>query len=302
MMFDNPVSSWRSLLYVPAHVSKYVDSAIRSGADAVVLDLEDGVPSGAKQDARAGIRDAAEKVARAGIDVVVRINRPLGLAVRDIERSVGRFVAALALPKVESAEQVRLLAEVITETEAGLGLPSGRTRIITLVETADAWFGMRAIATADARVSAMLLGGEDLASQVGMEPSAENLLSLKQTMIMASAAARIVPLGLVGSFANFRDLDAFRTMVHRSRSLGFQGSTCIHPTQVAILNEVFTPSQAECEEAIAIVNAFEQSQSAGFAVAGNGGAMVDLPVAERARQLIRRHERIIAKRQERGFG
>src|SRR5881275_1850943 len=113
---DLPV--WRSMLFVPVTAQRFVDGAARRGADAIILDLEDSVAASEKERARALVPEAAETVSRGGADVVVRINRPLRLAVRDIEAAVGRGVLALALPKVDSPAHVRLLAAIVDEGEA----------------------------------------------------------------------------------------------------------------------------------------------------------------------------------------
>src|SRR5216110_944667 len=120
MRKDLPV--WRSLLFVPVTQRRFVDGAAKRGADAIILDLEDSVAASEKERARGLVPEAAEIVSRGGADVVVRINRPLRLAVRDIESAVGPGVLALALPKVDGPEHVRLLAEIIDEVESERGV------------------------------------------------------------------------------------------------------------------------------------------------------------------------------------
>ena len=240
---DLPV--WRSLLFVPVTVRKFVEGAPARGADAIILDLEDSVPAAEKSRARTLLQDAAVIVARGGADVVVRINRPLRLAIPDIEAAVSPRVHALALPKVESADHLRLLAEAIDEVEAERGMTAGATKLLAMVETASAFFEMAEIARAHPRVVAMTLGAEDFALSVGMLPEAEGLFFPKQQMIIAARAAEILPLGFLGTVADFRDLVAFRATIHRSRRLGFLGAACIHPSQVAILNEEYAPPASD---------------------------------------------------------
>ena len=119
---------------------RFVDGAARRGADAIILDLEDSVGGLGKSAGEGAGAGAAAIVSRGGADVVVRINRPLRMAVRDIEAAVGPGVLALALPKAENAEHVRLLAEIIDEVEAERGIAPGTTRLIAMVETAAAFF------------------------------------------------------------------------------------------------------------------------------------------------------------------
>src|SRR6516162_7260567 len=141
-----PLPVWRSLLFVPVTAKRFVDGAARRGADAIILDLEDSVAASEKERARTLVAEAAEIVSRGGADVVVRINRPLRMAVRDIEAAVGPRVSALGLPKTDSAEHVRLIAEMVDEVEAERGMAPGTTRLIAMVETAAAFFQIAEIA------------------------------------------------------------------------------------------------------------------------------------------------------------
>src|SRR5215470_18194149 len=127
---DLPV--WRSLLFVPVIAKKFVDGAAARGADGIILDLEDSVPPAEKPRARMLLPEAAETVSRGGADVLVRINRPLRLAIPDIEAAVSPRVQALALPKVEGPSHLRLLAEAIDEIEAEHGMAVGTTKLLAM--------------------------------------------------------------------------------------------------------------------------------------------------------------------------
>ncbi|HEX2216337.1 MAG TPA: CoA ester lyase, partial [Xanthobacteraceae bacterium] len=250
---------WRSMLYVPANVPKFVGGAHRRGADAIILDLEDSVPEGERPAARRELRASALTVARAGADVVVRINRPWRQTILDLEAAVWPEVQALALTKVDSASHVSLIAEVVGELEAEREMPPGSLQFIVMIETAAAWLRMAEIATADPRIVAMTLGGEDFALSVGMEPNADGLFLPKQQLAIAARAAGIMPLGFIGTVADYKDLDAFRETVRRSRRLGFLGASVIHPSQIPILNEEFAPSAVEVESAERIVAAYAEA-------------------------------------------
>jgi citrate lyase subunit beta/citryl-CoA lyase len=294
---DLPV--WRSLLFVPVIARKFVDGAAFRGADAIILDLEDSVPPAEKPRARTLLQEAAEIVSRGGADVLVRINRPLRLAIPDIEAAVSPHVQALALPKVESANHLRLLAEAIDEIEAERGMPVGATRLLAMVETAEAFFQMPEIARAHPRVVAMTLGAEDFALSVGMLPEAEGLLFPKQQMIIAARSAGILPLGFLGTVADFRDLAAFRATIQRSRRLGFLGAACIHPSQVAILNEEYAPPAADVAHAERVVAAYEKATADGVGAITVDGKMIDVPVVERAQALLARHRAIAGRKAKR---
>ena len=160
---------------MPVVREKFVASAHTRGADGIILDLEDSVPEAEKDRARTLVPAAAKEVSKSGADVLVRINRPWHQAFRDIEAAVGPGVMALMCPKVESPEHLGVIAELLDTVEAARGLPAGHTRLVALVETADAYFRVREIAKATPRLVAMSLGAEDFALSVGMEPIGETL-------------------------------------------------------------------------------------------------------------------------------
>ena len=286
---------WRSLLFVPVTAKRFVDGAAGRGADAIILDLEDSVAASEKQRARALVPEAAETVSRGGADVVVRVNRPLRLAVRDIEAAVGPQVLALALPKVESAEHVRLLAEIVDEVEAERGMASGATRFIAMVETAAAFFRIAEIARAHPRLCALNLGAEDFALSAGILPEAEGLFMPKQMAVFAARAAGVMPLGFIGTVAEFHDLDGFRQTVRRSRRLGFIGASVIHPSQVPILNEEFRASPDEADHARRVVAAYDKALAEGVGAVTVDGRMIDVPIVERAKALLVREAAIAAR-------
>src|SRR5256885_712570 len=154
---------WRSLLYVPSNVPRFIDGAHRRGADGIILDLEDSVPIAERPAARRDLAKTAENVARAGADVLVRINRPWRQAMLDLEAAIMPRVAALKVTKVDSADHIRMVDEVVSELEAERGMPAGHTKFIAMIETADTFFRMPEIAKASERIVAPALRGEELA-------------------------------------------------------------------------------------------------------------------------------------------
>ena len=286
---------WRSLMYVPVNVEKYVDKAHTRGADVIQLDIEDSVPPAEKERARTLVQKAAARVRRGGADVVVRINRPLSLAVRDIEESVCPDVDGIACTKVDSASHLRLLDELVTELEDKRGMTSGHTKFIAMIETPDAFFRIHEIATACDRTVACVIGGEDFALNCNMQPTGEALFYPKQHMVIAANAAGIAPLGFIDSVASFGDWDAFRKMVRRSRDFGFMGAGCIHPGQVTIVNEEYTPTTAEVEYARKVIALDKEAAASGRGSFSLDGKMIDIPIIVRAQRLIRRFEAIKAR-------
>lgn len=278
-----PLPVWRSLLYVPVNVERYVEKAHLRGADCIQLDLEDSVPPQEKARARALVPDAALRVARGGADVIVRINRPLRLAIADLEAVVCPQVCGVAVSKVESAGHLRLLDEVVTELEAERGLAYGHTQFVAMVETPQAFFQIHEIARATPRLVGLTIGGEDFALSTGMQPTGEALLYPKQQMVFAARAAGILPMGFIDSVAGYGDWDAFRAMVRRSRAFGFTAASCIHPGQVAIVNEEYRPSPQEVAYARRVIEEDARARAQGRGSFAIDGVMIDVPVVERAR-------------------
>lgn len=286
---------WRSLMYVPVNVDKYVDKAHTRGADVIQLDVEDSVPPAEKDKARTLVEAAAKKVRRGGADVVVRINRPLSLAVRDLEHSICPDVDAIACTKVDSASHIRLLDELVTELEEKRGMPAGHTKFIAMVETADAFFRIHEIVRASPRIVATCIGGEDFALDNNMQPTGEALFYPKQHMVFAANSAGVMPIGFIDSVAGFGDWDKFRKMVRRSRDFGFMGAGCIHPGQVTIVNEEYTPTNDEVEFARKVVKLDAEAAATGRGSWSLDGKMIDIPVVVRAQKLIKRYDAIKAR-------
>ena len=159
-----------------------------------------------------------------------------------------------------------------------------------MIESAGAFFRAQEIAAAHARVVALTLGAEDFALSVGMVPEAEGLFYPKQQIVIAARAAGVLPLGFIGTVADYKDLDAFRATVRRSRRLGFMGASVIHPAQIAILNDEFRPSSEDVEQARKVVAAFEAAAGGSQGAIEVDGKMVDIPVVERARATLARHD------------
>lgn len=283
-MTNRPQPNWRSLLFVPVTAERFVAKAHTRGADAIILDLEDSILPAHKDAARSALAAAVPRVAQSGADVVVRINRPLTLAIPDIAAAVMPGVAALMLPKVMGPEHVRLLSEVVAENEAARGMEIGQTRFLALIESPAALPHLFAIA-AEPRMAGMSVGGEDMATELGALPSADSMYVFAMQGLAAARAAGILPMGSMGQLAKIDDLDSYRAGLQRGRALGFTTAACIHPLHVPIINEEYGASAADLDRARRLIAAFEAADAGAVAFEGS---MVDLPVVERARRLVAR--------------
>ncbi|MDB5370386.1 MAG: HpcH/HpaI aldolase/citrate lyase family protein [Roseomonas sp.] len=281
-----PQPAWRSLLFVPVTAERFIAKAHTRGADGIILDLEDAILPADKAEARAAIAAAVPRVAQGGADVVVRINRPLELAVPDIEAAVRPGVAALMLPKVMGPEHIRLLSELVATREATMGMKIGHTRFIALIETPDALPHLFAIAAADPRMAAMSVGGEDMATELGAVPSPDSMYVWAMQGLAASRAAGILPMGSMSNFAQINDLESYRAGLKRGKGLGFATASCIHPLHVPVINEEYGASAEEIGRAKRLLAAFDAAMAQGLGAVAFEGSMIDLPVVNRARKLL----------------
>ena len=286
---------WRSLLFVPANNGRFIEKAHTRGADGIILDLEDSVPPGERPQARRTLMTSAALAAGGGADVLVRINAQADESAADLDAAVHPGVRALLVPKVEDPQALCALSDQVARLEAERGMAAGGVGFVVLVESAAGLLRAEAIARAEPRTLAMELGGEDFALSTGMVPDEETLAVPKQMVLYAARSAGLIPLGILGSIADYADVDAYRITAERSRRFGFEGAACIHPSGVPILNDVFTPSAADAAHAQRLVDAYAEAQRAGSGAVSVDGKMIDVPIVERARKLLARLQAIRAR-------
>jgi citrate lyase subunit beta / citryl-CoA lyase len=283
---------WRSILYVPGNVPKFIDKAHERGADCILVDLEDSVTLAEKPTARAMLPETMKKVVQGGADVAVRINRPMRLAIPDIEAAVRPGLSALFITKTEGVEHLRLLDEAVSELERERGMPVGSVGFGAMIEHPRALAELNAIAERGPRVIAMMLGGEDFALETGSIPGDETLELPKRLVAFAAQAHGVAMIGILGTVADYSDPAAYRKSAERARRFGFSGGTCVHPGLVQALNDAFTPSADEVAHARKLIAADEKAAAEGRGSFTVDGKMIDIPVIDRARRLIARYDAI----------
>lgn len=285
---SRPFPIWRSMLFIPAHVEKFIAKAHTRGADGYILDLEDSVPAAAKEMARRMVAAGAETVSQAGAAALVRVNQPWAATEMDLEAAVCASVRAIVLPKVNHPDDVRTAADKIAVLEAARGMTPGHTLLIAQIEDVAALPRLDEIACSSPRLMGMILGSEDFSASAGMEPIRLALFAPNQQIQFSCRRAGILPFGFPASITDYSDIDEFRQSVRLARQLGFVGAFCIHPAQVVVLNEEFVPAPAEIDHARGVIAAFERAERDGVGAVEYRGKMVDLPVVTRARELLRR--------------
>lgn len=285
----------RSLMFVPAHRGRMVERALglgefgASGLDVAILDLEDGVPPAAKDEARRMVGEVLDRP-RGGPLRFVRIQRPLSDAGEaDLDAVVRPGLDGVVAPKVRRAEEIAWLADELDASERRAAIAPGTVRVIASIESAAALIDAPRIAAASERVIGLTFGSEDFALDLGLPTkregeAAELLYARSATVVAAVAAGRIA---LDGIWPDIADVDGLRADSLRARRLGFSGKTLIHPGQIAIVNEVFSPTAAEVEQARRVVRAFDEALGRGEGAVALDGQMLDAPVVDRARRVLR---------------
>jgi citrate lyase subunit beta / citryl-CoA lyase len=285
----------RSLLFVPADGGKKLDKAMASGADAVIVDLEDSIPAEGKSAARKSAADFVRDVVAASARprLLVRINAlATGLADADLDAVVPAAPDAIMLPKAEGGADVMHADGKLAAREAIAGLPDGHVKIVAIAtETAAALFHAGTYGGASARLEGLTWGAEDLSAELGAEANRDadgrflDPYRLARALCLAGAsAAGVQAIDTIA--ADFRNLELLRREAEEARRDGFTGKLAIHPAQVPVINEVFTPAPQAIAQARAIVAAFAANPGKG--TVGIGGVMYDRPHLERARRLLAR--------------
>lgn len=278
----------RSTLFAPATHARHVEKALAGDADGVILDLEDAIAIAEKGEARQAARRALTVRGAGGPRVYVRVNGlTTPFAYDDLRAVITPGLDGVILPKAESASQLATLDWLLTQLERAAGLPEGGIEVTPIVETALGLARIAEIATASARVTRLNFGAGDFSLDTNMTWTAghEGILWARTQVVIASRAAGLEP-PLDTVYAQLDDTEGFRREAEQALRLGFQGKACIHPSQVVIANEVFSPSANEVERAREIVAAFESAEAAGVASIRLGGQFIDYPVAARARRTL----------------
>jgi citrate lyase subunit beta/citryl-CoA lyase len=292
---------YRSMLFVPGHKPSWVDKGLASGADALILDLEDSVPAADKAWARDTVADTIDRLHQQGVraELWVRPNAALtGLQGKDFEAVIRPGLAGLFLPKVFDAKELIGIDAVVSHIEDRDGLATASVGLIVSFETASSMLHCEEIAVATPRISS-LLGATGPSADVGRElgfeftPQGLETLYLRSRLILAARAAGLHhPVS--GVWQDIKDLDGARRFCLDNRQLGYRGMVCIHPSHVAIANEVFTPSADQVDFCRRMVQAFKDAEAGGSAAVDFEGQHIDTAHAKTAEAIIAQADAIAA--------
>jgi len=275
----------RSWLYVPGDRPERFAKAVQKGADAVVLDLEDAVSADKKVAARATVADWVREGDHGRAQVWVRVNQG-ALGLEDLRDVVWSGVTGVCLPKVDHVDTITAAVEALGSIEQDRGLASGSVAVVPLIESAQGIEALREITRA-ARVVQLQVGEVDLAGDLGLSGDVDTYLaSIRSAIVVASVAAGISPpVGPVST--EFRNLDVFSMSTRIVKEQGFVGRACIHPDQVTLVNQIFTPTAAEVDAARSLLSRLETALREGSGVAiAEDGRMIDEASARAARTVL----------------
>src|SRR5215510_9631445 len=281
--------SRRALLYMPGDDRRKIEKATTLDVDSICMDMEDGVALNKKAEARAVIAQAMKELDFGTSERCIRINSVgSGMEKYDLAAALTTNPDAIVVPKIESAEQVKWVSDHIETHELSSKKEIGAIRLLVGVETAKGILNLREIASADKRLEAIIFGGEDYAASIGAVRTKEavELLYARQAVVNACAANDLQALDIV--FIDFKDLDGLRVEAEQGAGFGFSGKQIIHPNQVSVVQEAFTPSESAIEYAKRIVESFESSQKAGKGAYALDGKMIDMPLLKNAQKVLER--------------
>ena len=277
----------RSLLFVPGNTPRMLDRALGLRPDAFVPDLEDSVPADEKANARSVTASYLERLAATGRPVIPRVNSmDTGLLEQDLAAMVGPHIFGVSVGKIDSPADVDEVARLLQRLELKAGLAIGAVKMVPWIESARAIVNVYDICASNDRIVAVSLGGEDYTNDMEIERRDDDRELAYPRSAIAIAARAAGVLALETPFFAFRDPEGLRENSHASRVHGLRGRFAIHPAQIDIINQVYSPSEAQVEHARRVISAFEEAEQQGRGSTSLDGKVVDVPVVKRAQALL----------------
>jgi citrate lyase beta subunit len=280
----------RSWMFVPGHRQRMIDKALGLNADAIMLDIEDGVAPNEKDAARKNIADSLGREKTSGSPArYVRINA-IGHARMDadLEAVVRPGLEGLVCPKVDTPDEVRKVDAILNDREPKMKMEKGGVKLLIAIESPKGLLNAPAIAAASSRNVGIIFGAEDYGREIGLpavrEGEARDLIYARSAIVVAAASAHVQAVD--GVWVDLNDSDGLLGFAKQSRQLGFSGMSCIHPSQVDAINTVFSPTPEEIEYCQKVLQAFEEANARGDGSIAFGGQLIDRPIVERARRAI----------------
>jgi len=279
----------RALLYVPGDDDHKIQKALTLDVDSICLDLEDGVAINSKQKARETISKALQSLDFGRSERLVRVN-PVDSAFfnEDLEQILPLHPAGVVIPKVTHPGQIEFASSYITTFEQSNNWLAGSIILIAIIETAQAILNLKSISAADPRLKALIFGAEDYAIDIGAQRSEAGweVFYARSTLVTHCAAFNLGAIDMVE--IDFQDLEKLRAQSVQGCRMGFTGKQVIHPNQVDIVQDAFTPSDSEIDQAKTLILEFNQHQAQGRGAFAKEGKMIDAPLVSAAKSILAR--------------
>ena len=277
----------RSLLFVPGNQPRMLERASGLKPDAFIPDMEDSVPLDEKANAREVTGSYLAKLAAGGTPVIPRVNSlDTGLLDDDLMAVVGEHVLGVSVGKIETPDDIGVISAKLEALERDAGIEVGSVRLLPWIETAMAIVHLYEICRASSRIVGVAFGAEDFTNDMGIERTESEAETYFARNSIAVAARAADVLALDTPYFSFRDPDGLRENAQTAKQYGFKGKFAIHPAQIDIINETFSPSAAEIEHARRVVEAFNEAASRGRGSTSLDGKVVDVPVVKRAQAVL----------------
>jgi citrate lyase subunit beta/citryl-CoA lyase len=280
----------RSWMFVPGHRQRMIDKAFGLDADAIMLDIEDGVAPNEKDAARKNIAKSLGREKTSGSPArYVRINA-IGHARMDadLEAVIRPGLEGLVCPKVDTPDEVRKIDAILNDQEPKNNLKKGSVKLLIAIESPRGLLNAPAIAASSPRVAGLLFGAEDFGREIGLptvrEGEARDLIYARSSIVIAAASSHVQAVD--GVWVDLNDTQGLSGFARQSRQLGFSGMSCIHPAQVDAINTTFSPTAEEIDYCQKVLQAFEEANARGDGSIAFGGQLIDRPIVERARRTI----------------
>lgn len=286
----------RSLMFVPAHNKRLLESSVRSSADVLLLDIEDSVPVCDKQTARDNIKEFVKRTDLNGKLIFPRVNdRESGELLKDLHQLTIDGVTGFMYPKATKGEDIYFVGKLLETIEYEKSFPIGTFKIIPLIETARAIVNIKEICTACNRVCAVSFGCEDYVTDINgkHDPDGNSIFYARNVIVNAARASGVIPIDTV--HINVHDLEELEKNLKMAKNLGFEGMLILNPKELPLCHKYFSPSEEEIAWAFEMVRLSEEAIAEGKGVSVKDGKFIGPPMVKMARNIVTKHEIITKK-------
>lgn len=292
----NEIYLMRSLMFVPAHNNKLLDSAVRRDADILLLDIEDSVPYSDKQKSRDNIKEFVKRTDLNGKLIFPRVNdRESGDLLKDAYQLTIEGVTGFMYPKATKGEDIYFFGKLLETIEYEKGFPIGTFKIIPLIETAGAVINIKEICESCSRVIAVAFGCEDYVTDMRgkHDPEGMSIMTARNLISIGARSCGVLPIDTV--HIRVHDLEDLERNLVISKNLGFEGMLVLNPKELPLVHQYFSPSEEEVAWAEEMIRLAEEAQKDGKGVAVKDNKFIGPPMVKMAKNILKKHELIVAK-------